>query len=135
MSRGVHRLGLRLFVELWCGSYWLLNHFFNEKLNKIENQKLYCNLGGCSWCCWKALYESDLIEFISQFSELRCERNQFCWWKFKQIAKNWVWMAKSVEPLRCVHTLAGNSNKLQKIGFGWQNWSSPWDVFTLWLAS
>jgi hypothetical protein len=29
---------------------------------------------GCSWCCWKALDKLDLIEFISQFSELRCEK-------------------------------------------------------------
>jgi hypothetical protein len=26
-----------------------------------------------AWCCWKAFGESDLIEFILQFSELRCE--------------------------------------------------------------
>jgi hypothetical protein len=39
----------------------------------------------------KALGESNLIEFISQLSELRCGRysffNDFCCQKFKQIAK------------------------------------------------
>ncbi len=39
----------------------------------------------------KSLSESDLMEFISQFSKLMCGRywflSEFCCWKFKQIAK------------------------------------------------
>jgi hypothetical protein len=39
----------------------------------------------------KALGESNLIEFISQFSELRCGGylflSEFCYWKIKQITK------------------------------------------------
>jgi hypothetical protein len=39
-------------------------------LNKIKTGD---HIG--SWgCFWKALDESDLMEFISQFSELRCGR-------------------------------------------------------------
>ncbi len=64
--------------------------FSQWKLNKIETENCI-GIWGRSWCCWKALSESDLIEFISQFSELRCEShwvlNGFCYWKFKQIAK------------------------------------------------
>jgi hypothetical protein len=44
------------------------------KLNKIESENSIGIWGGHSWCCWKALGESDLVEFISQFSELRCGR-------------------------------------------------------------
>jgi hypothetical protein len=43
----------------------------------------------------------DLIEFISQFPDLRCEKywffSGFCCWKFKQIVKNYVGKGKSVD--------------------------------------
>jgi hypothetical protein len=39
----------------------------------------------------KPVEKSDLIEFISEFSELRCGRycflSGFCWWTLKRIAK------------------------------------------------
>jgi hypothetical protein len=47
--------------------------FSQWKLNKIETENCI-GIWGCSWCCWKALGESDLIEFISHFSELKCRR-------------------------------------------------------------
>jgi hypothetical protein len=53
-----------------------LNHFLNEELNKIKTEKCVGILGH-SWCCWKALGESDLIGFISQFSELSCGKTLF----------------------------------------------------------
>jgi len=53
-----------------------LNHFLNEELNKIKTEKCIGILGH-SWCCWKALGESDLIGFISQFSELSCGKTLF----------------------------------------------------------
>jgi hypothetical protein len=50
--------------------------------------------GGIFWYCWKALVESDLIEFFSSFSDLRCGRYWiligFCFWKFKKFTKIWV---------------------------------------------
>jgi hypothetical protein len=74
---GVHWLGLRLFgATMW--KLLVIEPFSQWKLNKIENL---------------ALGKSHLIEFISQFSELRCERY-------------WFW----------VYFVAGNSNKLQYLG-------------------
>jgi len=91
-------------LELWCGSYWLLNKIETE--NSIE-------IWGCSWCCWKALSKSDIKEFISQFWELICGRywfwSGFCCYKSKQFAKNRVWKEKSVEPSMCVHTWANGT--------------------------
>jgi hypothetical protein len=62
------------------------------KLIKIETESCIEIL----W--WKSPNKSHLIEFISQFSELRCGRNfflsEFCCWKFKKIAKKWVWKEK-----------------------------------------
>jgi hypothetical protein len=52
------------------------------------------------------LGESDLIEFISQFSELRCARywflSGFCCWKFKQIANIGFGRNNQLSP-QCVH--------------------------------
>ncbi len=88
-------------LELWCESYWLLNFFLNEFFLKIEI-KIFVGIWGHPRCRWKALSESDLIDFISQFSELTNGRywffSGFYCWKFKQITKNWVWKQKSVEP-------------------------------------
>jgi hypothetical protein len=47
--------------------YWTI---FSMKLNKIETENCI-GIWGRSWCCWQGLSESVLIEFISQFSELR----------------------------------------------------------------
>jgi hypothetical protein len=93
-------------LEVRCGSYWFLNHFLNEKLNKIETEKLYWNLGAFLLVLLESsLVMSNLIEFISQFSELRCRR----YWVFEWILlveiqsnyKNWVW--KPVELSMCSH--------------------------------
>jgi len=86
---GVHWLGLGLFgATMW--KILITEPFSQWKLNKIETENCI-GIWGCSWCCWKALGESDLIEFISHFLELRCGRYWFlsgvCCWKFKQIAK------------------------------------------------
>jgi hypothetical protein len=98
MSRGAPKFWFEDCLELQCGSYWLLNDFslrhlivewFSQwKLNKIKTN-ICIGIWECSWCCWKALSKSDLIELISQFSELRCGRywflSGFCFWKFKKI--------------------------------------------------
>jgi hypothetical protein len=49
----------------------IIEQFSHWRLNKI---KIENNIGiwKDSWCSWKALKKSDLIEFISQFSELSC---------------------------------------------------------------
>jgi len=60
-----------------------------------------------SWCCWKALGELDLMNFISQFSEERCGRycflSEFLNEKFKQISKI-GFGRKNQLSLQCVHT-------------------------------
>ncbi len=108
---GVHKLGLRLFgATVWT----IIEPLSQWKLNKIETEKCI-GIWGCSWCCRKAFETSYLIEFISQFSDLRCERylfwSGFCYWKFKQIGKFWVWKEESVEPLRMCHTVALRQKK------------------------
>ncbi len=54
----------------------------------------------------KEINKSDLIDFISQFSEQRLEKycflNEFCCWKFKQIAKIGFGRKNQVSP-QCVH--------------------------------
>jgi hypothetical protein len=88
MSRGVPTW----FETVWSYSveaidYWTI---FSMKLYKIETENCI-GIWRCSWCCWKAFGESDLIEFVSQFLELICGRywflSEFCCWKFQQIAK------------------------------------------------
>jgi len=54
----------------------IIEAFSQWKLNKIESENSI-EIWGHSWCCWKALGESDFMEFISQFSELRCGRYYF----------------------------------------------------------
>jgi len=88
MSR-VALIGLRLFgATVW--KPLIIESFSQWKLNIIEIENCI-EIWAHSWCFWKALSESDVIEFISQFSEVRCGRYWFlsgvhCW-KFKQIAK------------------------------------------------
>jgi hypothetical protein len=43
------------------------------KINIIETENCI-RIWGHFWCCWKALKELDLKEFISQFSKLTCEK-------------------------------------------------------------
>jgi hypothetical protein len=77
-----------------------LNHFLNEK---VEN---CIGIWKDSWCSWKALKKSGLIEFISQFSELSVEDiifSEFCCWEFKQIAKIGFGRKNQLTP-QCVHT-------------------------------
>jgi len=107
MSR---RGALTWFESVWrklrCGSYWLLNHFFlNQKLNnKIENEKnVYIGIWEHSFFFMffvgKPLGESDLIEFYFIIFRATVWKiieflSGFCCWKFKQIAKHWVWKEK-----------------------------------------
>jgi hypothetical protein len=81
-----------------------LNHFFNE--NKIK-LKFVLEFGGILGVCWKVFDELDLIEFISQFSKLRCGRyfflKGFLKKKFNQITKIGFGRKKSVELSMCSH--------------------------------
>jgi hypothetical protein len=111
----MHWLGLRLFgAMVW--KLLIIEAFLQWKLNTNKNEN-HIGIWGCSWCCWKAVDESDLIEFISQFSELRCERywflNGFCCWKFKQIAKKWVGKEKSAEASMRSHCQISNFSILK----------------------
>jgi hypothetical protein len=86
--------------------YWIIvEPLFQWKLIKIKIE----NCIGI-WVhyrrCWKALGESNLIEFIPQFSKLRCGRYYFCVnfdARIQTICKNWVWNEKSVEPSMSLH--------------------------------
>jgi hypothetical protein len=69
-------------------------------------------------CCWKALGNSNLINFISQFSELLARYwflSGFYCRKFKQIAKNWFGR-KNLLKFQCVHTWANNTSYISYIG-------------------
>ncbi len=105
----LHRLGLRLFgATMW--KLLIIEQFFQWELNKIETENCI-RIWGHSWCCWKAFNERDLIEFISQFSKLRCGRY-------------WFW----------VDFVAENSNKFKKLGLGGKIiWARR--VFTLGLTA
>jgi hypothetical protein len=98
---GAHQLGLRLFGA-WMWKLLIIESFSQCKLYEIENKQCI-EIWGCSW---NALGKSDLIDFISQFSELRCGDIDF-----------WV------------DFVAGNSNNLQKLGLeGKVSWAL--NVFT-----
>ncbi len=72
---GVYWHGLRL-CEATVWKLLIIEPFSQWKLNKIDTEN--CDgLWGRSWWCCKAIGDSDLIEFISQFLELRCERYWF----------------------------------------------------------
>ncbi len=51
-----------------------LNHFLNEKLNNIETENCTGIVSVFLGVVGKVSGESNLIEFISQFSDLRCGR-------------------------------------------------------------
>jgi hypothetical protein len=91
---------LRLFGATRWKKLSIIEPFSQQKLNKIKTENCI-GIWGHSWCCWKALGKSDLIDFISQFSELRCERYIFFGVDF----------------------VAGNSNKLQKFRLEGKIWS------------
>jgi hypothetical protein len=119
----VQRLGLRLFRALvW--KLLIVEPFFQWKLSKIETQH-YIGIWGCSWCCQKAFDKTDLMEFIPQFSELRCERNlfwsEFSCWIFKQIANIGFERKIQLSP-QCVHTSANITGFTSLILF--YNWGS-----------
>ncbi len=96
---GLHRLGLRLFgTTVW--KLLIIELFSQWKLNKIET-KIFIIIWKHYWCSWKAFGKLDLIDFISQFSKLKCGRYWFligfcCY-------KNWLCKEKSVEPWICSH--------------------------------
>jgi hypothetical protein len=89
---GVHWLGLRLFGAT-VQKLLIIEPFFQSKSNQNQNQnyKLYWNLRVFFISLESSERESDLLKFISQFLEPRCERywflSGFCCWKFKQITK------------------------------------------------
>jgi hypothetical protein len=97
-------------LDLWCVSYWLLNHFLNIKLNKIETEN-FTGIWGHSWCCWKALgwVRFNRVHFTIL---LRCERycflSGFCCWKFTKITKIGFGRKNQLSP-QYVHTWANSA--------------------------
>ncbi len=102
---GVHWLGSKLFGAT-MRKLLIIEPFSQWKLNKIKIEN-YIEIWGHLWCCWKTFGESNLIEFISQFSKLR-----FGQYYFRAYFVVW------------------NSNKLKKMAlegkYGW-----AFNVFTL----
>ncbi len=81
----VHWLDLRfLGATMW--KLLIIEPFFQWTLNKIGTKNCI-EIWKVSWCCWKALEESNLIKFISQIFEPKCARywflSGFCCLKFK----------------------------------------------------
>jgi hypothetical protein len=114
---GMHQLGLRLFpATRW--KLLIIESFSQWKLSKIKTENCI-GIWGRYWYCWKALNNSDLIEFISLFLELKCGRywfcSGFCCWKFKQITKIGFGKKNQLNP-QCVHTWA---NKIGYISSSW----------------
>jgi hypothetical protein len=65
----VHRLGFKLFgATVW--ELLIIELFSQWQLNKIKTENCI-EIWEFSRCYWKAFEESDLMEFISQFSELK----------------------------------------------------------------
>ncbi len=97
------------WLELWCGSYWWLNHFFNQ--NEIKSKLKKILEFGC------VLGVLDLIEFISQFLDLRrgwyWSLKKNCCSKFKQIA-NIRFEKKNQLNLPCVHIAEVFNSKIVK---------------------
>jgi len=91
----LHWLGLRLFgTTVW--ELLIIESF--SQWNKIKTENCI-GIWGCSSCYWKALGESDLIKFISQFSERYWFLSTLCCWKFKQMAKiGFGWMCSHLGP-------------------------------------
>ncbi len=50
-------------LDYGCRSSWILNDFFQWKLN-FRVAENFRGIGMCLWCCWKDLDERDLTEFI-----------------------------------------------------------------------
>jgi len=103
MNRG-GSLSLRLFgVTMW--KLFIIKPFFQSKLNEIEIET-HIGVWGHSSCCCKAFNKLDLVNFISQFLELKCGRywflNKFCCHKFKKIAK--IGFGRKTQlSIQCVH--------------------------------
>jgi hypothetical protein len=105
-SRGCW-LGLRLFEATRCGCYWFLNHFLNEKLNKIETENCIGIWEHFSWCCWKALWWVKFSRvYFTIFRAKVWKILSFEWILLLEIQlnwKNWVWKGKAVELSMCSH--------------------------------
>jgi hypothetical protein len=85
------------------------------------------------------LGESDLMEFISQCSELRCERywllSGFCCWKFKQIAKIELGRKRKTQlSPQCVHIRANGTGytRFNRVYFSIFR-AKVWKIF-FWLS-
>jgi hypothetical protein len=92
-------------LEVQCGSYWFLNHFLNEKLNKIETENCIGIWEHFSWCCCKALWRVKFNRvYFTIFRAKVWKVLSFEWlcWKFNQIAKIGFGMKEQLSS-QCVH--------------------------------
>ncbi len=111
------KLSMSMGAPTWLETVWsymwkllIIQSFSEWKLKKNQNWKLHWNLGDFQ-VLFNALGESNLIESISQFSELSCGRYEFfsgfCCWKFLLISKIGFGRKIQVSP-QCVHTWAND---------------------------
>jgi hypothetical protein len=103
---GVHWLGLGLFgATVW--KLLIIEQFSQWKLNKIETENCIWIWGHSWWCWWKAHSQSDLIEFISQFSELKVWKILIFKWilllEIQQIAEIGFGRKNQLSPQLCSH--------------------------------
>jgi hypothetical protein len=103
---GVHRFGLKLFgTMVW--KLLIIELLFQWESNQIKTENCIGNWGH-SWCSWKTLGESNLIDFVLQFSKLKSGKywffNGFCCRKFKQLILKFGFGRKNWLNPQCVHT-------------------------------
>jgi hypothetical protein len=95
-----------LGMELPCGKLLIIEPFSQWKFNKIEIENCI-GICRCSWCCWKALGEPDLIEFYFTIFTPKVWKILVFEWilllKIQTNCKNWVWKKKISWASMCSH--------------------------------
>jgi hypothetical protein len=93
-------------LDLRCGSYWLLNHFFPWKLNiKLKN---CIGIWGCSWYCWKSPWQVKFNRVYFTIFRAKMWKILIFWvnfvaLEFKQIAKIGFGRKIQLSPSMCSH--------------------------------
>jgi hypothetical protein len=110
--RVVHWFGLKLFgTTVW--KLLIIELFFQWKSNQIKTKNCI-GIWGHSWYSWKTLGESNLIDFLLQFSKLKSGKywflNGFPCMKFKQLIVKIGFGRKHLLSPQCVHIWVINTS-------------------------